>query len=270
MKKYPAEIREFIENNAAGTRPADLVTMVNDKFGTAFNYKKMCAFLKNHKIRTGTTNGLAKGAPTKLYPAEVREFIQKNYVGVGHQGMADLLNKKFGTQYTKGQMKSWYSRMKLNSGRTGRFKKGNEPANKGKKGIHLSPQTEFKKGHRPHNHLPVGTEIWRQDRRKKREIEYLYVKIAEPNVWAPKHRLIWEAAHGPLPKGTKIVFADRNPRNLSLDNLIALSGSELARMNQNGLFFGDPEATKVGVTIAKIKARSGELSRKKKEVHREQ
>lgn len=264
MKKYPAEIREFIQDNAKGNRPADLAMMVNERFGTNFTYSKIKAYLGNHKIRTGTIRGREKNTPTELYPAEVREFIQENYVGVGHQGMADLLNSKFGTQYTKGQMKAWYARMKLNSGLTGRFKKGNEPANKGKKGIHLSPKTEFKKGHMPGNQLPVGSEIWRPDRRKKREIEYLYVKIAEPNVWAPKHRLIWEEAYGPIPKGKKIVFADRNPRNLTLDNLIALSGSELVRMNQNGLFFGDPEATKVGVTIAKIKARSGELCRKKK------
>lgn len=112
------------------------------------------------------------------WPESINQFIKENYLGTGHQAMADKINKRFGTQYTKAQIKNFYSRHKLNSGLTGHFKKGHVPANKGKK---LSPEnykkvekTMFKKGDKPHNILPVGSVIMRSD-------GYLAKKIAEPN-----------------------------------------------------------------------------------------
>lgn len=267
MQKYPAEIRDFLAQNVDGRSTADLVRITNEKFGTSYGPSQIRSHKKNHKLKSGTCCGIPKGTPTNKYPAEVRDFIRANYVGVGHQGMADLLNAQFGTNYTKGQMKAVYARLKLNSGRTGRFPKGHKPDNCAKKGDHLSRATEFGKGHVPHNHRPIGSEVIRTAARDT-AIGYLYVKVADPNVWKLKHHLIWEAEHGPIPKGTKIIFADRNPLNLAIENLIAVSGSELVRMNQNGLFFQDPEATQIGVTIAKIKAKSGELIRRRKEVSR--
>ena len=268
MRMYPKEISEFIAGNVKGTSSADLTAQVNATFGTAYRKSQIKSYLKNHGLKSGIGQGIPKGTPTAKYPAEVREFIKENYVGVGHQGMADLLNARFGTQYTKGQMKAWYARLRLNSGRTGRFIPGGpKPKNCAKKGDHLSPATEFKKGCVAHNRYPIGAEVIRTAARAS-AIGYLYVKVADPNVWKLKHHLIWEAAHGPIPKGTKIIFADRNPLNLAIENLIAVSGSELVRMNQNGLFFQDPEATQIGVTIAKIRAKSGELIRRRKEVHK--
>jgi hypothetical protein len=33
------------------------------------------------------------------------------------------------------------------------------------------------------------------------------------------HRVVWEQHHGPLPKGHKVYFKDKNPDNWSIDNL---------------------------------------------------
>jgi len=59
---------------------------------------------------------------------------------------------------------------------------------------------------------PVGTE-------KIRSNKYIYVKVAEPDVWRAKHHLIWEEAHGPIPEGDRIYFIDGNIRNCDLSNL---------------------------------------------------
>ncbi|HBR31935.1 MAG TPA: HNH endonuclease, partial [Clostridiales bacterium] len=96
----------------------------------------------------------------KKYSAEVQAFIKHNYIGTGHKEMADLLNKTFGMNYTKSQIKSYYGNHKMNSGLNGRFPKGHIPANKGKKGFHVpgSEKGWFKEGHMPINHKPVGSE----------------------------------------------------------------------------------------------------------------
>ena len=104
-----------------------------------------------------------------------------------------------------------------------RFKKGYTPPNKGKK---LSPEvyakvsrTMFKKGNRTHNYKPVGSERVNVD-------GYVEVKVADPGKWRLKHRVIWEEAHGPIPRGHNVQFRDGNSQNLSLDNLYLISRSE--------------------------------------------
>lgn len=247
MKKYSEEIHDFIRENIKGLTTKALVKLVNAEFGIDFTESKMKSYKTNHGLKSGTMCGIPEGTPTKLYSAEVREFIRNNYVGVGHQGMADLLNEKFGTNYTKGQMKAIYARFKLNSGRTGRFRKGNAPVNKGKKGYSYPGMvaTQFKKGQIPRNWWPVGTERLRAD-------GYVWKKVAEPNKWREKHVLIWEAKNGKRPAKHVVIFGDSDQLNFDINNLILISQAQLVRMNQKHLIQGDVELTKTGIIIADI------------------
>lgn len=261
MKKYSEEIHDFIRENVKGLTAKALVKLVNAEFGTDFTESKMKSYKTNHGLKSGTRCGIPEGTPTKLYSVEVREFIRNNYVGVGHQGMADMLNKIFGTNYTKGQMKAIYARFKLNSGKTGRFPKGYIPANKGKRGRSYPGMeaTQFKKGEIPRNWWPVGTERLRAD-------GYVWKKVAEPNKWREKHVLIWEAANGPRPKKHVVIFGDKNHQNFDLDNLILVSQAQLVRLNQKHLIQDDSELTKVGILIADISNKIGERKKSKKDL----
>ena len=82
-----------------------------------------------------------------------------------------------------------------------RFQNGSVPLNKGKK---VSPEiyakmqpTMFKKGQTPVNHRDVGSERVNVD-------GYLEIKVAEPNRWRLKHRVIWEQVNGAIPKGFNV------------------------------------------------------------------
>jgi hypothetical protein len=186
---------------------------------------------------------------SKEYPQEVRKFILKHLQGTGPAKMAELLNKEFGTDYTRSQLKSYYGNHKLNSGTDGRFEKGHVPANKGKKGYH-APGCEkswFKNGHISMNHRPVGSE------RIDNKNGYTLIKIAEPNTWVLKHKYIWEAANGPVPDGYVLTFLDGDKRNISLENLELITMAESLEINRSGLRCGNTELTKIGILIAKIK-----------------
>ncbi|ATW28357.1 hypothetical protein DCMF_04495 [Candidatus Formimonas warabiya] len=195
--------------------------------------------------------------PTKLYPEEVRKFINDHYIGVGHQGMADLLNKMFGTNYTKDQMKAYYARFKLDSGLKGYFQKGRNPWNKGKKGTGGWEPTQFKKGHTPTNYRPVGSERINVD-------GYIEIKIADPNKWRPKHQVVWEQTNGPIPKGHTIIFGDGNKQNLEPNNLILVSRKQLVRLNKHNLIQNDANLTRTAIVIADIYNKIGERKRKNK------
>lgn len=117
------------------------------------------------------------------------------------------------------------------------FQKGHIPQNKGKK---MPPEvyakvarTMFKKGGTPVNHREVGSERVNVD-------GYVEIKVAEPNKWRLKSRVVWEQAYGEIPPGSNIQFKDHNPLNLSLDNLYIITRAEQMK-TQNSLIARYPK-----------------------------
>lgn len=104
-----------------------------------------------------------------------------------------------------------------------RFTKGHIPDNKGKK---LSPEvyakvarTMFKQGNEPVNRRKIGSE-------RVNVNGYLEIKVAEPNIWRLKHRVIWEQHNGSIPEGFNIQFKNHNPLDCRIENLYIISKSE--------------------------------------------
>ena len=104
-----------------------------------------------------------------------------------------------------------------------RFPKGHTPVNKGKK---VSPETYakcqptmFKNGHTPVNHREVGSE-------RINVYGYIEIKVAEPNRWRLKHRVIWEQVNGAIPKGFNVQFKNHNSQDCRIENLYLISKAE--------------------------------------------
>lgn len=252
-QRYSQEVHAFIRENVAGHTTAELAAMTNAAFGTDFDTNKMKCYKNNHKLKSGTPCGLPKGQPTELYPAEVREYIHQHYKGTSYVAMAAQLKETFGRDYTPGQIMAYYKNHKLNSGLTGRFEKGHVPANKGRKG-YVAPGAEkgwFQNGGQPWNTMPVGTILKKQD-------GYLYKKINDRpgdwrHNWKQLHLILWEEAHGPIPKGCLVIFKDGDRQNCVLENLTLITQAENAVMNKQGLRYSSPDHVETGILIAKVK-----------------
>ena len=65
--------------------------------------------------------------------------------------------------------------------------------------------------------------------------DYVDIKVAEPNVWEAKHRLIWKKEKGPIPKGHVVIFGDGNRHNFEINNLILVSKKILSVLNGSNL-----------------------------------
>lgn len=122
------------------------------------------------------------------------------------------------------------------------FKAGLVPWNKGKKGLtgvqEACKATQFKKGEMTgaaqHNYLPIGSYRITRD-------GYLERKFTDdPSLfparrWMGVHRLVWQAANGPIPAGHIITFrAGQRTAVLELitaDRLECISRAEHARRN---------------------------------------
>lgn len=102
------------------------------------------------------------------------------------------------------------------------YKKGNVPWLKGRKGVHLSPETEFKKGCISPKRKPVGTITIRIGRRKVRR---RWIKIKDPNIWIEYAKYVWIKNNGEIPKGLLVHHIDEDCLNDSLNNLALVTRS---------------------------------------------
>ncbi|MFT8837904.1 HNH endonuclease signature motif containing protein [Liquorilactobacillus satsumensis] len=185
------------------------------------------------------------------YTTEQNEFIKNNYKGLTNLELTTLVNDRFNLNLSVQQIKSYKGNHHFNSGLTGHFPKGHIPQNKGKKrgSFGRMSETQFKKGPRPELRTPLGTI-------KERADGYIWKKVNNdlpyPKRWKQVHRIKWEKAHGPIPKGKKLIFLDGNHKNTNLENLALVSLRENLEMNRKGLNYEDSELTKVGINISKI------------------
>ena len=246
-KFYTEEMKKYIADNCKGKTILDLQIEFNNRFNTNITYKAMKSYLSGHKLKVGRRN-----EKHRKYKDEHIEFVKNNVKGITLKELTNKFNKEFNMNVSESAIANIKNKHNLQSGIIGgQFPKGLVPWNKGKKGCMSTEQYEkckatmFKKGQSPQNHKPVGSE--RIDREG-----YVFIKVAEPNKWRPKHRVLWEKVNGPIPEKHRLIFADGNRQNITLDNLILVSYAQSFIMNQKNLFKKDKELTKAGVIVAKV------------------
>lgn len=181
------------------------------------------------------------------YTKDQKQWIKDNYLGTSSRALAEAFNNKFGTDLPWEKMRYFKRNNGLKSGHITRFSKKDEPWNKGTKGICKSNRTSFKKGSRPHNYKPVGsTRIESKD-------GYKSIKVAE-HKWVSYSRYMYEKYHQvKLKRNETVRFLDQDKTNFSRDNLVKVTNAESAVINHQGYSFDDPELSKIGINIAKMK-----------------
>ena len=98
----------------------------------------------------------------------------------------------------------------------------------------------------PKNYRPVGSERVNVD-------GYVEVKVADPNKWRLKHRVVWEAVNGKIPKGFIVIFRDNDRTNTDIDNLMLIRRGTHAVLNHTGLCECSGEFKETAVRIAELK-----------------
>lgn len=116
------------------------------------------------------------------------------------------------------------------------FKKGLVPHNKGLRRPGFAPgrmaETQFKPGQlsgRARQVVqPIGAERVSKEGILQRKVNN---DLPIQRRWKAVHAIVWEAAHGPIPRGHVVVFHDHDRRNFNLSNLELVSWAENMRRN---------------------------------------
>ena len=193
---------------------------------------------------------------TPWTPAEI-DMLRRLYPHHTGTAVARLLGRSQSSVYDKatalgiGKTPEFFASLQSGRIQTGqqhpnivanRFKPGQQPWNKGVKGstgLHPNCQANhFKKGEMAgaaqHKYVPIGSLRITRDgilERKVTDDPSLY----PARRWVPVARLVWEAAHGPIPRGHIVVFKQglktTDPEQITLDRLECITRAENARRN---------------------------------------
>lgn len=194
----------------------------------------------------------------RRYTDEERSFFVNFVHGHSHREILEAFNQRFENPINLNQVKAYIKNNHLNTGRTGRYEKGRIPENKGKKGYCAQgcEKSWFTKGHIPKNYRPVGSERISKD-------GYVEIKVAEPNKWMLKHRVVWIKHNGEVPKGYIVVFRDGDKTNTDINNLILISRSAHAVMNHTDLHKFTGGLKESAVYLAELKINHGKAKKRK-------
>lgn len=230
--------------------PKMMVGELTDAFNKQFGKKKTAQQIKSVLSNRGIKAGVRRSRNPGIYTPEQLEFIEQGYKDLTLRRLTIAVNKKFNTCFTENQIRGCTRNHNFKSGRTGHFEQGQESWNKGKKGLQLGGEAGwFKPGLMPINHRPVGSE-------RVNIYGYVEVKIAEPNVWDLKHRVVWVKHNSPISQDDLVQFKDNNSLNCSIDNLFISTKAINGSMNRTGYCKLTGELKETAVTLTKLKLKT--------------
>ena len=232
-----------------------LAAAFNKKFGLDKTSKQIHSMLKARNIKCGRNTGELMKGQSKIVTVEQLQWIKDNCPNYSRVEITKKFNEVFSDNKEQSQIVALIKNNKMNSGRTGYFEKGAPSWAAGKKGLGIlkANSGSFQKGRVPHNWVPVCSERINGD-------GYHDVKMAEPNVWVCKHRLLWEEHNGPIPENHLIRFVDDDKANIVIDNLVLVNQSEHQYLTLNGYKQQPAELKETVLLVSRVQAKTRSLS----------
>lgn len=245
ISRFDAEQTEFILDYIKTHSRWQTLEAVNKKYNlntTASQFKSWC---NNRHLKAGIRVSINKGKCN--FSDEIINFIIVHKDEYEAPYMAVCIKEKFGKEYTAKQIKNFKKNHGIKTTLTGCCNQYRPNPHKGEKGWHVpgSEKTWFKSGERSWATAPLLTV-----RQRPGAGNYLFIKIAEPNVWISYARYLWEQTNGPLKEGEKIKFLDNNPSNCTLENMMIID-NRIQGKSQNR-YSTNPEITKAVILTSKL------------------
>ena len=245
--EYTFDMIEWLKDNSWGKTNKQITIEFNLHFGVSYSFNSIAYIRDKYKISNGikaNCNVWDRSRKRKYTPA-MEEWLKSNSHHKFQYEITEEFNNFFHVNYSSSSIATKRKEIKAYSN-----------VMESHRAIRGTDKTWFKKGSTPHNTRPVGSEVF------KKEDNQIWVKVAQPNVWKAKSRLIWEEAYGPIPKDSVIVVLNQNPHDLRIENLMCIKKAEASLLNIRGQRTGDTELTKANILINRLQLK---VNKEKKE-----
>ena len=165
------------------------------------------------------------------YPKDFEDFVRNNISKYTKKDFILLVETKYKVKLTKDALKSYLRKHNI-------------------KERYTDYKENMIRGTTKHQ---IGAERMTKDG--------LYVKVAQPNVWRKKTRVMYEKYHNcKLNKKDYVLFLNQDHNDYSKENLILSTNREKCYMHNWGTFSNNPKLTKIGVLSARLTIKAKEVS----------
>lgn len=202
-----------------------------------------------------------KGVPIHKWTEAERARLAEIAHGRSHAEIREIMTAEFGDHFGGKSIGAALKRYGIKTGRTGRFEKGNAGGFRDEEHrrafIEAGRATRFKRGQvngiAAKREQPIGSERISKD-------GYVEVKVDEglqskPNKnFRMKHHIVYEQAHGAIPEGCNVVFADGDRRNFDPSNLVAVPRTLWATITRLNMPYFDAESLRTCMAAARLKS----------------
>ena len=226
---YTAEQNAWLAERFPTTPNRQLAADFAEEFGEPVTASAMSSWGGNHHVRK---EPWVRGMANRRYTDEQLDFLREVIPGRSLSQVNDLYEERFGTRLTRSALCNLRSKLGVYCGvNAGRFRKGQEPPNKGRTWDEWMPEgsregcrrTQFRKGElngiaAERDHGLLGERLTKGGYREVR-IDPRGAKHTMER-WIPLGAFNWMAANGrEWPGGCKCVHIDGDVANDSADNI---------------------------------------------------
>lgn len=269
---------DFLKENHSNHSFKELTQKLNEKFGNGRNQK----YIEKICIEKLGLRKKPKGKSFKPLTQEELNFIKENCSKLCTNDLTRALNNKFHNDRSISSIVNncrkygwkikqendyfynleedvWLLANSLLMDRVELTQKFNEKFNKNKScdciktrcnrilkvGANVEKGRKRASGNRAY---PIGTEIIDRDGAIRLKVSDEYQGSKN---WRYKHHWVWEQQNGKIPKGHIIIFADGNPQNCDINNLILIESRLQVMLNKYGFYGYGREVTLASIEVLK-------------------
>lgn len=156
------------------------------------------------------------------YDKDFEDYIRENASKYTKEELRQLIQNKFNIQMSSEALRRYINRHKINK------------------------YIDYKKYNvRDVYKAPIGTEQITN--------EGVFIKIAQPDVWRRKSRVMYEKYHDcKLDDDDYIIFLNQDNNDFSKNNLVKSNRKEIAYLHNKDMFSKKKELTQLGILTAKL------------------
>lgn len=157
------------------------------------------------------------------YTKEFEDFVRQNVNKYTKEDFRSLLQERYSIQISSEALRRYLNRHKI-----------------------TNKYSDYKKYNvRKVMQCPIGTE--------KITNEGVFIKVAQPDKWKRKSRVMYEKYHNcKLKDDEYIVFLNHNNKDFSKENLVKSSLKEISYLHNKEMYSSNPRLTELGILTTKL------------------